>query len=136
MAAKYTHVVDACALITYLKGEPGHEKFARILQDGRNFVAMHHVNLCEVFYDYLRSDGPTVAEEAWQAATRIVTPIELCTEDFVKRVGRWKVQHHLGLGDSFAAATAEEFACPLLTGDHRDFDPIERIAVLQIVWIP
>lgn len=59
-----THVVDASALIAYFKEEPGHERFAKLLADEENVLAIHIVNLCEVYYAYYRSDGQSRAEEA------------------------------------------------------------------------
>lgn len=135
MAAKPTHIVDASALIAYFKSENGQEKFAELLQDERNVLAIHAANLCEVYYNYLRSDGTEKAEEAWGKANEILGVIEKLDPQFVKRVGRWKVAHNLPLGDAFAAATAEENGCPFVTTDHSDFDPIETAGALEIVWL-
>lgn len=84
-----THVVDACALIAYFKGEAGRERFAELLADEENVLAIHIVNLCEVYYDYYRSDGPDKAEEAWSKAVSFLQVIEKADESFMKRVGRW-----------------------------------------------
>jgi len=135
MAAKPTHIVDASALIAYFKGEEGHDKFADLLLDERNILAMHTVNLCEVYYNYLRSDGLEKAEEAWARANEILRILNKIDGQFMKRVGRWKVNHNLPLGDAFAASTAEENACPLITTDHNDFRGVEEAAALQIVWL-
>lgn len=135
MAGKPTHVVDASALIAYFKGEAGQERFAEILRDERNLLAMHSVNLCEVYYGYLRSDGLPQAEEAWAKADDILGIFQKADAQFMKRVGRWKIRHNLPLGDAFAAATAEEYACPLVTTDHNDFEPVERAGDLTIVWL-
>ena len=135
MAAKHTHIVDASALIAYFKAEEGHEKFADLLRDDRTALAIHAVNLCEVYYVYLRSDGPDKAEEAWMKANEILAVIEDLDSQFIKRVGRWKVDHALGFADAFAAATAEENACPLVTTDRNDFGRLEQTGVLQIVWL-
>lgn len=135
MAAKPTHIVDASALIAYFKQEAGHENFSSLLADEQNILTIHATNLCEVYYGYLRSDGPNQAEEAWQKATAILGVIERLDAQFIKRVGRWKVDHNLGLGDAFAAATAEENACPLVTTDRNDFGAIEAAGALQIVWL-
>src|SRR3989338_4083337 len=123
MAGRPTHVVDACAVIAYLKAENGHERFAEILRDERNSPAIHAVNLCEVYYDFLKSDSIEVAEEAWRSASSVLAVVERVDEGFMKRVARWKVGYivdgyNLGLADAVAAATAEEFACPLVTVDH------------------
>jgi len=140
MAARPTHIADACAAIAYVKGEPGHELFANILRDNRNSVAIHRVNFCEVYYDFLRSDGAAIAERAHATLASVVTIIDPEGESFLKRAARWKVGiacpgHTLGIADAFAAATAEEYACPLITLDHGDFDPVEAAGILQFVWL-
>jgi len=135
MAVKPTHIVDASALIAYFKSEEGHEKFADLLRDERNVLAMHTVNLCEVYYNYLRSDGLEKAEDAWAKANGILRILETVDLQFMKRVGRWKVDHNLGFADAFAAATAEENGCPLITTDHNDFRRVEQAGALQIVWL-
>lgn len=135
MAARPTHIVDASALIAYFKSEEGHENFADLLRDEQNVFAMHTANLCEVYYSYLRSDGPEQAEEAWAKANEILGVLEKADPQFMKRVGRWKVEHNLPLGDAFAAATAEENGCPLVTTDHNDFGAVEEAGALQIVWL-
>jgi uncharacterized protein with PIN domain len=72
MASPSTHIVDASALIAYFKEEVGHENFRALLADEQNVLAIHAANLCEVYYGYLRADGPDKAEEAWQKATGIL----------------------------------------------------------------
>ncbi len=135
MTARFTHVVDTSAIIAYFKGEDGHERFAEILKDERNVLAIHAVNLFDVYCDYLRSDGHEVAEEAWRRAASILAIVEKADEDFMKRVARWKVEHELGLSDAFAATTAEEYACRLMSADRNDFSTIEQAGTLQIVWL-
>jgi predicted nucleic acid-binding protein len=130
-----THVVDASALIAYFKGEQGHERLAALLMDERNNLAIHIVNLCEVYYGYLRSDGLQKANEAWERATRVLGLLKTVDEDFIKRVARWKVSSGLGLGDSFLAASAEENAATLVTADHTDFDPVEQGALIRLEFI-
>ena len=135
MALRPTHIVDASALIAYFKEEEGHEKFRDLLADEQNILAIHAANLCEVYYGYLRADGPEKAEEAWRKATDILGVIETLDAQFIKRVGRWKVDHNLSLGDAFAAATAEDNACALVTTDRNDFGAIETAGALQIIWL-
>ncbi len=130
-----THVVDASALIAYFKGEPGHECFAELLADEENVLAIHIVNLLEVYYGYYRSDGPERAEEAWAKAVSFLQVLEKADESFIKRVGRWKATQNISLADAFAAATAENDAVPLVTTDHSHFDPIDRGGMLQIEWL-
>ncbi len=135
MATKPTHVVDASALIAYFKEEAGHENFAAIFADEENVLVIHATNLCEVYYGYLRSDGSDKAEEAWQKATTILGVVEKLDAQFVKRVGRWKVEHNLPLLDAFAGACAEEHACALITTDRNHFGAVEAAGALEIVWL-
>ena len=140
MPTAITHVVDASALVAYFKGDQGHDHVAALLMDERNNLAIHAVNLCEVYYGYLRSDGLEKANEAWERAVKLLGVLEILSEDFVKRVGRWKVKpglglSGLGLGDSFLAASAEEHAAILVTADHGDFDPVQQAGLIRIEFI-
>lgn len=64
------YVLDACAMIAYLRGEEGGSEVDKLLvQPGARCVA-HSVNLCEVYYDLIRQGGVRVAEEAIADLTR------------------------------------------------------------------
>jgi predicted nucleic acid-binding protein len=128
-------VVDASALICFFKGEAGHERVASLLEDERNIPAIHVVTLCEVYYNYLKSDGLAEANQAWDRASKLLRMVDDIAEDFLKRVGRWKVQAKLSLGDSFLAACAEQHAAVLVTADRNDFEPIQRSGLIQIEFI-
>jgi len=93
------------------------------------------VNLCEVYYGYLRSDGPQRANEAWERATKLLGLDKTIDEDFVRRVGRWKVNSGLGLGDSFLAACVEQYAAILVTADHGDFDRVQETGFIRVDFI-
>ncbi len=57
-----TFVLDACAIIALLRNEAGSEIAERLLLEQECMV--HAVNLCEVYYDFLRAEGESVAFEA------------------------------------------------------------------------
>lgn len=135
MPAAITHIFDASALIAYFKAEQGHDRVAALLVDERYGLAIHAVNLCEIYYGYLRSDSLQKANEAWERATRLLGVLETIDEGFMKRVGRWKAKAGLGLGDSFAAACAEEHAAILVTADHTDFDPVQQAGLIRVEFI-
>jgi len=130
-----THVVDASAIIAYFKGEPGYKRFAELLANEENLLAVHIVNLCEVYYNYYHSDGSVQAEEAWDKAVSFLRVLEKGDESFMKRVSRWKATQGISLGDAFAAATAENDAVPLVTTDHTHLDPIDQSGTLKIMWL-
>ena len=57
-------VLDASAVIAYLKEESGAEVVEDYLaRDGHTFF-MHALNLCEVYYDFLRASDECSAEGA------------------------------------------------------------------------
>ena len=143
MAIRITHIVDANAVIAYFKGEEGHEIVAGLVRDEENILGIHAVQLCELYYGYYRADGQEQADKAWQRALEILRLLPEISENFIKRVGRWKARrweragqgYYLSIADAFAAATAEEYACPLVTKDRNDFSAVEEAGALQIVWL-
>ena len=57
-------VLDACAMIAFLRGEPGADVVeAALLAKDRSCLA-HAINVCEVFYDFLRASGEQTARRA------------------------------------------------------------------------
>lgn len=135
MAANPTHVVDACALIAYLKGEPGNERLAEFLADDTNILAIHILNLCEVYCCYYRTDGQARAQIAWENAGAILQIRSPLDETFTKVAARWKVERGLPMLDAVAAATAEKYACSIVTTDHNHFDPIAAAGLLTVHFL-
>jgi predicted nucleic acid-binding protein len=135
VAAKPTHVVDACALIAYLKGEQGNDRVAELLADEGNTLAIHILNLCEVYCCYYRTDGQGQAQIAWDNAARILQICSPLDEAFSKVAARWKVEQGLPMLDAIAAATAETYACTILTTDHNHFDPVAALGLISVEFL-
>jgi PIN domain nuclease of toxin-antitoxin system len=57
-------ILDACAMIAYLQDEPGSEVVAGLLSDPAETCYAHAVNLCEVYYDFLRNSDEPGARQA------------------------------------------------------------------------
>ena len=58
------HVLDACAMIAFLRGESGADVVSEILRDPTSRCFAHAVNLCEVYYDFLRASNTKTARSA------------------------------------------------------------------------
>jgi uncharacterized protein with PIN domain len=58
------YVLDASAIIAYLRGEPGADAVSAILVDPTHECIVHALNLCEVYYDFYRANGDRAAEGA------------------------------------------------------------------------
>ena len=57
-------VLDASAMIAYLRDEPGAGIVAEALLDPESQCYAHALNLCEVFYDFHRASGQPEALRA------------------------------------------------------------------------
>ena len=65
------YVIDASAMIAYLRAEPGGQVVRDLLQDTAHQCLAHAINFCEVYYDFYRADGEQLAGAAvrdlWRA---------------------------------------------------------------------
>lgn len=57
-------VLDACAIIAFLRNEAGADIIEELLLEPNNDCFVHAINLCEVYYDFLRVSGELVAKSA------------------------------------------------------------------------
>ena len=60
-------VLDACALIAYLRDEEGSDRVSEVFLRPEDPVLMHVINMGEVFYDGLKRQDPTI-EDLWNDA--------------------------------------------------------------------
>ena len=131
-----THCLDACAVIAYLRKEPGAEVLREIIEQPITFLAMHICNLGEVYYDFFPDDGIEAARTAW--ANTLALPLELrrdADDIFIQRVGIIKVTERVSFADAFALALSERLNIPLVTTDHHEFDPIEQKGHFRFLWL-
>jgi predicted nucleic acid-binding protein len=131
-----THCLDACAVIAYLRQEPGAEVLKELIERPTTFLALHVCNLGEVYYDFFREDGLTAAQKAWTHTVAI--PLELYREAddaFIQRVGMIKVEERVSFADAFALALAERLNIPLVTTDHHEFDAVKRKRHFRFLWL-
>lgn len=126
-------VMDACALIALLRNEPGCEVVRLLLVDDDTRCFIHAVNLCEVYYDCLRSYGEPQAEQ--MLADLSACGLLLCEDmdaGFWKMAGRLKARGRISLADAFAVTLAEREEAILITSDHHEFDPLLAAGELPV----
>ena len=128
-------VLDSFALLAFLRGEPGEEKVAALLEKAGDRDAPLHmteVSYAEVKYMVLRKDGP----EHWHQIARDLPtlPIEFHPADrrLADIAADFKSRHRLSLADAFAAALAREKKAELVTGDP-EFRALEK--EIRIHWL-
>ena len=136
---KVTYVLDACALLAFLNDEPGADVIDTLLQQAKNgesTLYMHKLNMLEIYYDLLREDGQTKAEEI--LARMLALPLTVVTklsDTVFKEAGRLKATYAVSLADSIALAEAKIRHVQLVTSDHHEFDPLEAKKELTFYWI-
>lgn len=130
-------VLDACAMLAFLRREPGALRVDNLLAEPDGICYAHAVNLCEVYYDFLRTDDlPTARQAIAILLAAGVSPREDMTADFWQQVGDLKVNPgRLSLADCFALALALLLGGTLVTSDHHEFDRIDTLGLLPILFI-
>lgn len=126
-------VMDACALIAYLRNEAGADVIKALLLDPNTTCLVHALNLCEVYYDFLRAYDEATAQSAvadLQAVGLVVK--EDMDLAFWQEAGKHKAGYKLSLADCFAIALANRAGTELVTSDHREFDPIAAADVCKV----
>jgi len=133
------YIMDACALIAFLRNEQGAETVTSILKstsEGTTEIFMNSVNLLEVFYDIYRSIGKTNAAERLAAIKKLPISIKSNLSDEVfNEAGRLKASYKISLADSIALAETSVWGGKLLTSDHHEFDIIEKQEDINFAWI-
>ena len=129
-------VLDACAMIAYLRGEPGADVVASILSNPANVCYAHAVNLAEVYYYFLNMADQTRAENAIRdLATDYVHFRDDMDPTFWKSVASLKAAHGIALGDCFCLALAQRIGGEIVTSDHGEFDPLVSLGLCPINFI-
>lgn len=128
-------VLDSFALLAFLRGEPGEDKVAALLERAGlrdEPVHMTEVNYAEVKYIILRKDG----KERWEGIARDLPalPIEFhpTTRILADAAADFKARYKISLADAFAAALAKEAKAELITGDP-EFKALSK--EIKIVWL-
>jgi PIN domain nuclease of toxin-antitoxin system len=130
-------VLDASALIAFLRNEEGADEVERVLSGDGNRCFAHAINLCEVYYDFHRADAARLAIEAINDL-EIAGVIERADLDrqFWFAAGTLKaVYRPVSLADCCALALSGRLRAPLLTADHHEFDALVAQGVAGIRFI-
>jgi PIN domain nuclease of toxin-antitoxin system len=130
------YVLDACAMIAYLRNEPGSNAVLGALVDSNSSCLAPALNLCEVFYDFCRNSDENVATNAISDLYLLgVVGRPDLDEAFWKDVGRLKAQGKISLADCCAIMLTNRVGGTLLTSDHHELDRIAAAGVCSITFI-
>jgi PIN domain nuclease of toxin-antitoxin system len=131
------YVLDASAMIAYLRNEPGAEMVEDALTAPGSQCVAHSINLCEVFYDFLRSAGETEAANAiTDLSAAGITERNDFDRDFWMAAGTLKGTHHrISLADCCGLTLATRLDAQFLTTDHRELDSLASAGSYRITFI-
>jgi len=117
-------VLDASAMIAYLRDEPGADAVAEALLDPTSRCHAHALNLCEVFYDFHRAAGPREALRAIADLAQVGVIEDASLPAVVwQAAGALKARlRRVSLADCFAIELAARLRGTILTADHHEFD--------------
>jgi PIN domain nuclease of toxin-antitoxin system len=131
------YVLDACAMIAYLRDEPGADGVESVLSNRRHRCYAHAINLCEAYYDFLRAKDEKMAKDA--IADLLSPGVEIRQEldtAFWQEAGKYKAGiKKISLADCFAMALANHLKAELVTSDHAEFDQIAESGACAVKFI-
>ena len=133
--------MDASALIAYLRGEDGSGVVEQLLLDASANCCVHAVNICEVFYEFVRAAGPDVAHRAVQDLDEVGLVVrEDMDADLWQQAGALKahslvaLRNRMSLADAFGLALAKRLEYDFVTSDHRELDAIAESGDVRITF--
>ncbi len=130
------YVLDACAMIAYLNDEPGADVVEAAMIDPANQCYAHAVNLCEVFYQFMRAGGESAATTAINDLYSMsVQERADFDQAFWHDAGKLKAKGKVSLADCFAIALTNRVGGTLLSSDHHELDQIVAANVCLIQFI-
>jgi PIN domain nuclease of toxin-antitoxin system len=129
-----TIVLDACAIIAFLRDEDGANKVGSLLFNERCIA--HAINLCEVYKDCLfRGESVEKADQLLNDLYSIgVTSCEDMDEEFWKHTAKLKAEiRQISYADCFALALSVRTGGILYTSDHHEFDKIKDEYLIEFI---
>jgi predicted nucleic acid-binding protein len=129
-------VLDACALIAYIRDEQGAERVESLLVDQQNQCYVHAINMCEVYYLLFRAFGEARAKQAVDDIRGAgVQVYEHVSEALWMDAGHLKAVLGIPIADSYVAALSRALGGEVVTTDHTDFDEIARGGFCTVQFI-
>lgn len=129
------YVLDANALVRYIRGTEGADKVRGIFrqcEQGLANISMSVVNLGEAYYILLRRLGEVVTGKAVSTVGNVISFVPVELEQAIA-AAKIKEQFKMGYADSFAASLAIRSNCILVTADP-EFEKLGR--ALKLLKLP
>lgn len=123
-------------MIAYLSAEPGGVVVNQLLRDPNHACYAHAINLCEVYYDFIRRANEATAEQAvgdlFAAGVRERADLD---PTLWRDAGKLKAGRRLSLADAVGVSLAQRLGAEFVTADHHEFDALASGALYRILFI-
>ena len=129
-------VLDASAIVAYLNGEQGGNVVATLLLDPNVTCYAHSFNLCEVYYDAVRSASKATAQ---QIIRDLKSDGVIFRRDFSvafwQAVGDLKAGGGMSLPDCVCVTLAKFLNAEAVTADRTEFSRAVSLGVCPVQFI-
>lgn len=130
-----TRVLDTWPILEWMNGrQPATSAVERLLDEslaGSARLFMSAISAGEVYYFLRKTHSERVAESWRELSGTVPATIEVPTANEIWDAALLKGQYPIAYADAFAAALAQKYRCPLVTGDPE----FRVIAGLELDWI-
>jgi predicted nucleic acid-binding protein len=130
-----TYVLDAFALLSHFKNEPGAQRMEMLFEEAARSgqdLLVSVVNLGEVVYKTIRQFGLDRAKEILNDIQQLPIAVIDVDQQLALDAAVIKGVHRISYADCIAAALAQRLGATLVTGDQG----FGQIADLQVEWLP
>lgn len=130
-----TRVLDSWAILEWISGrQPATGAVAQLFAEAEadtTRLFLSAINAGEVYY-FLRKNHSEELAASWRKSSRTLpVTIEVPTGDEIWNAALLKGRYPIAYADAFAAALAQKYRCPLVSGDPE----LRSIADLELDWI-
>jgi predicted nucleic acid-binding protein len=132
--------LDACALITLFKTEPGEEVIRGLIKQaeaGEALISMSIINLIEVHYGFINDLGGDKARAILERISKMpIRIIETISTAVFHEASRLKSSYKCALADAIGLAAAKELSATFVTSDHSELEAVESGEQIPFLWLP
>jgi predicted nucleic acid-binding protein len=127
-----TRVLDTWPILEWMNGrQPATDVVEKLFDEslaGSTRLFMSAINAGEVYYFLRKTHSERIAESWRELSATLPVTIEVPTADEIWDAALLKGQYPIAYADAFAAALAQKYRCPLVTGDpeFRSVPDLER----------
>jgi predicted nucleic acid-binding protein len=131
-----TRVFDSWAILEWISGrQTATDLVGRLLAEaeaGQTRLLMSAINVGEVYYFLMKHHNHDLAESWRESSRTLPATIEVPTAEDIWSAASLKGRYAIAYANAFAAALAQKYNCPLLTGDPE----LRQVDQLELDWLP